>query len=1426
MGAYPSGGNLPGAKSVSPLFQFGISAGHNFERWYFGSARRQEGYRMYRGIVSLTILSLLMQVAVGIDSMDILPPHKLRPGMKGYGLSVFRGTQIERFPITVLGVLERTDFDMDLILIRVEGGTVIRRKSGIIAGMSGSPVFVRGKLIGAIAFAWAFSKEPIAGVTPITAMLACTDPKRFPSPRLTTGTLRPRDGMIRIKGRLVRRVWVVPNPSEAKGLRGRLKGHDLILTPVTTPLIVRGLSRPALRLLRQLLEPYNFLVVEGVGGNVPVGDAPIRPGSALGVQIVGGDVSMTAVGTVTWVEGDKILAFGHPMFQFGSLEIPVTSAYILDILPSQVISFKLAVSLKEKGRLTQDRAFAVAGELGRRARTVPMTLTLQDFAQRLQRRYTLKLASHRELLSLGAYLGLAGALFTHISPAEEGSTHMRLRVEAEGLPPIVRENWFPNESQGLMGSLLFLILGGARTSPIAELADILEAVQANPFGEVRFTKIVAQIAFYPERRTAWIDRVTARRTRVKPGDKVPVTLTLKGWGGFERTLTVDLEVPDNARPGRMRFYIGGGMMGELVRRRAGYRRPRPRSLKDLWEQLRDVYANNEVLIATTPLTSGVEIAGKRWETLPTAIVEALMSMGSSDITPIRDYREKRFSFDRILRGVASITLRVEAEEKEKESPPRLPTTPSRPGQAPPSSPRPRQFEGQDFGLSLRGWRWLLLPLTRAWKDPAERAWWEISVMRQRWGQGNESFFPWIALNPFRMQRQERLERERPPEPPPWEEVQRLSPEEMGRKSEEKPAPTKKPPKKRTKALARPPKKWVLEKGKDWLKGKLDGTIVTTDGKVTLGYHNQLIYDPKDTISAFCLLPIKDSLYIGTVGPARLLCVREGEMKRIVEVQGEVAVTALAQGSDGSLWFATAPTGKVFRIPKGAREPDCVVELEATVWALAVLEGGKAIAATGPKGKLFLIDPIRRRGRVLVQLPERHLTALAVAPDGSVYFGTNPRGKVYRLTKDGKIVSVFECPKNPVQALAVDGKGNLYVGTSGSAIVYLIRPDGRWEELYRFKPERHIMAMRALKEGVLVATGSPGKLYRLTPDGVAAWLYDSKQPHLLTVALMGEDICFVPSGSGEVLKLVRNRRGIYLSPVLDAGQVARWGIMKFVAEVPEGGMLWLQSRSGNTAYPDETWSDWNKGYVASGQEIESPPGRYLQLRVLFIAGGDGKAPTLKRVEVLYLPKNRRPHLTLREPKPGSIISGRVTIRWQGKDPDKDRLIYEVYYSRDGKDWRLIRPAPQKKAKRGKGSPAPPYTTQTRLTWDTTKVADGTYSLKVVASDRLANPDDPRSDEEIIAPLIVDNTPPVLIWAKRERKGSRLFVTAYDNTTLGSAEYRPEGGEWIAATCADGVFDEPYETLIIDLHRLPVGTKVLEIRLRDAAGNEITEKYPLR
>ncbi|MBI2298573.1 MAG: hypothetical protein HYU66_06405 [Armatimonadetes bacterium] len=266
-------------------------------------------------------------VRPGAAETPILHLSDVKPGMKGYGLTVFQGTKIEKFDVTVLGVLHAFDFAMDMILIRVENGPCVTKGWGILAGMSGSPIYIDGKLMGALAYGWEFQKEAVAGITPIEQMLAQYDPK---DPRVQTaelhGSLRPDGGVMQVADQVVHEVRVLPTHAAARQL-GAVPRDVGILTPVATPLFVSGLGVGGMKWLDGFLAPYNIVPLQGGAAQVPE-DTPAElvPGAAVAVTIGSGDIDLTAIGTVTYVDGDTVLAFGHPFFGFGAVDIPMATA--------------------------------------------------------------------------------------------------------------------------------------------------------------------------------------------------------------------------------------------------------------------------------------------------------------------------------------------------------------------------------------------------------------------------------------------------------------------------------------------------------------------------------------------------------------------------------------------------------------------------------------------------------------------------------------------------------------------------------------------------------------------------------------------------------------------------------------------------------------------------------------------------------------------------------------------------------------------------------------------------------------------------------------------------------------------------------------------------------------------------------------------
>ncbi|MDH7570838.1 MAG: hypothetical protein QHJ73_14755, partial [Armatimonadota bacterium] len=417
------------------------------------------------------------------------------------------------------------------------------------------------------------------------------------------------------------------------------------------------------------------------------------------------------------------------------------------------------------------------------------------------------------------------------------------------------------------------------------------------------------------------------------------------------------------------------------------------------------------------------------------------------------------------------------------------------------------------------------------------------------------------------------------------------------------------------------------------------------------------------------------------------------------------------------------------------------------------------------------------------------------------------------------------------------------------------------------------------------------------------------PRFLALAVDGAGRLALGSITGEVYQLNAGGglRGELESAVRDAGSLARWGRITWIARAPEGSRVTLQTRSGNSEQPDETWSPWSPLYPAPGASVASPPARYLQYRAVLIREKEGVSPLLSEVAIVYLPRNSEPTVTLTTPKGGEAWSKKQTIRWTGSDPDKDVLLYDLFYSADdGKSWVKLNRVVKPKESGGNGTPgkalespgparntqspaaAPPPSTpaaptsnppategtprtaastprvetaaagvaaapesaasstpsappkspvpadpvrneslkETSYTWDTTEVPDGTYWIKLVASDRLSNPVDARSVERVAGPILISNTPPQLSLRSGptvDPDGAvRLAGRAQARVPMAGVDYRVDEGEWTAAAADDGIFDAESEGFSLRTPPLQKGEHTLEVRAVDAAGNHATEK----
>src|SRR3954465_12973761 len=321
-----------------------------------------------------------------------MPIGEIRPGMVGIGHTVFDGTHVEEFKAHIIGVLENViGTHRNLILAKLEGGPLAN--TGVIAGMSGSPVYIDGKLVGAVSYALgSFSKEPIAGITPIAEMTDSTSfsDVRPPGAKVKVEYPLTRDGLTAAFRKALN--WNRPfadrtGDAQLSGMSSVMGGNggDLatLLRPIATPLVMSGFEPEVADVFTPAFRDQGFIPTGGHAattaryGEKPY-EGPLKPGDAVGVMLVGGDLQLGATGTVTHIDGDRVYAFGHPMYNLGPTEFPMTRAYVYTVLPSLFSSMKLSSTGEVIGTVLQDRATAIAGKLGDGPHMIPITVSLQS----------------------------------------------------------------------------------------------------------------------------------------------------------------------------------------------------------------------------------------------------------------------------------------------------------------------------------------------------------------------------------------------------------------------------------------------------------------------------------------------------------------------------------------------------------------------------------------------------------------------------------------------------------------------------------------------------------------------------------------------------------------------------------------------------------------------------------------------------------------------------------------------------------------------------------------------------------------------------------------------------------------------------------------------------------------------------------------
>ena len=418
----------------------------------------------------------------GVSRVATMDVGQLRPGMKGHGLTVFRGSRPERFDVEVIDVLRSFRPDQDLVLIRLNNPFLQRAK--VVAGMSGSPIYVGGKLIGAYAYGWTFQSDAIGGVTPIANMLReLSRPLKFLDPVSRAFVGRPIT-----KRRLAYRDQRVTS-HDVMGSWRRLAG-DMPPTSVPveypgferamTPVMLGGFTEHSAEFLKRELAPFGLIPIQAGGAQrtravkSAASGPPFEPGSAVGVQLIRGDISATAVGTVTHVSGNRLVAFGHPMLNLGESGLPTARARVVHILTSQARSFKIAEAIAPAGMLIHDRPSGIVVDASRVAPTIPVHIRFHGVGKAPRTQWRTEIAKHPVLSPMLTFSVLANTIQATLSDVSDITFDVTARVRLDGFarPIQLRDRGVSNA--GLSGAFLLQL----------RLFALLAAAQNNPFRQV------------------------------------------------------------------------------------------------------------------------------------------------------------------------------------------------------------------------------------------------------------------------------------------------------------------------------------------------------------------------------------------------------------------------------------------------------------------------------------------------------------------------------------------------------------------------------------------------------------------------------------------------------------------------------------------------------------------------------------------------------------------------------------------------------------------------------------------------------------------------------------------------------------------------------------------------------------------------------
>ena len=547
-------------------------------------------------------LSLSTILLAAQTSQPTIPVDQIHPGMRGVALTVFQGIKPESMDVEVLGVLHNVNGPKgDIILVRLHGTKV--EYTGVVAGMSGSPVYLDGKLAGALAFRIGeFSKEPIAGVTPIASMLEINALDKSPAEEAAA----TKPGVTVAAGKTA-------SPGESVSLAPS-QDFSNYLKPIETPLVFNGFSEDTVRRFAPQFASAGITPVMGAGSfSDEKQPEPLEPGSAVSAILVRGDMDIAATCTVTYIDPQRLLACGHPLLQFGSVDLPMDKAQVLATLPSPLNAFKIVNTTEQAGVFVQDRHTGIMGVFNKQPEMIPVTLSIHGGAGTKEFHY--EVLNNPRLSPVAIMATVYNALHGVNEYGEEITYRLNGSINVKGFPEVALKNMFVPAENGQPAAMAAALSLGERFGRIYD----------NPYNAPAVKSVKLDFDLVRERRWARLESARTDVSEARPGDEIIVETVLAPYRGERIVRQIPVKIPTSASKGALRILVSDGETLDRVGR-TNVAFGRKLDLASTIALLNKEHANNRLYVSLLEADPEARVADKVMPTLPISIMNVMDGM--------------------------------------------------------------------------------------------------------------------------------------------------------------------------------------------------------------------------------------------------------------------------------------------------------------------------------------------------------------------------------------------------------------------------------------------------------------------------------------------------------------------------------------------------------------------------------------------------------------------------------------------------------------------------------------------------------------------------------------------------------------------------------------------------------------------------------